>query len=218
MLFPAHTSALHRIMDLRPYILHCDDALIVLNKPAGIAVHPGPRTPASLEDGLVSLRLGRRSSPIIMHRLDRDTGGCLLLARTADARRWITQAFEARAIAKTYRAKVSAPIDPPEGMIDAPLAKVSSAENGWRMVVRTDGDPARTRYHTLEDGQVELQPETGRTHQLRVHMAHLGAPIIGDPVYGAGGGPLCLYARALAIPCPDGTVLRVSAPPPEHMV
>lgn len=204
-------------MDLRPYILHCDDALIVLNKPAGLAVHPGPRTRTSLEDGLASLRLGRRSSPTIMHRLDRDTAGCLLLARTADARRWITQAFEARAIAKTYHARVVGPLDPAEGLIDAPLAKISSAGAGWRMLVRTDGDPASTRYRTLADGMIELTPETGRTHQLRVHLAHLGAPIVGDPVYGAGDGPLCLYARALRIPRRDGTLLTVEAPPPAHM-
>lgn len=204
-------------MDLRPYILHCDDALIVLNKPAGLAVHPGPRTPASLEDGLASLRLGRRSSPTIMHRLDRDTAGCLLLARTADARRWVTQAFEARAIAKTYHARIAAPLDPPEDLIDAPLVKVSNRETGWRMMVRADGDPALTRYRMLGADLVELMPQTGRTHQLRVHLAHRGAPILGDPVYGAGEGPLCLYARALAVPLPDGTVLAVAAPPPEHM-
>lgn len=208
-----------------PAILYRDDDLLVIDKPAGLAVHPGPRTPDSLEDRLDALRLGRRRRPTIMHRLDRDTAGCLALARTAEARRWLQQAFETRRVVKRYWALVAGLPDAAEGVIDAPLRKISSAETGWRMMVDPMGERAFTRWRLLailvQDpavSLVELTPETGRTHQLRVHCAALGWPIVGDPVYGAADGIYTrLFARQLILPLPDGGEADVRAAPPPHM-
>ena len=104
----------------------------------------------------------------------------------------------------------------PAGLVDAPLAKISSAAAGWRMVVDPAGKPARTHWRVLDAASrlVEFRPETGRTHQIRVHAARIGAPIAGDPVYGDGLGPMMLHARSLAITLPDGPVIRAVADPP----
>jgi tRNA pseudouridine32 synthase/23S rRNA pseudouridine746 synthase len=101
-------------------------------------------------------------------------------------------------------------------LVDAPLKKVSTAETGWRMVVRRDGKPARTHWRVLDAATrlVEFRPETGRTHQIRVHAARTGCPIAGDPIYGGGVGPMRLHARSLAITLPDGQRLETSCDPP----
>jgi tRNA pseudouridine32 synthase/23S rRNA pseudouridine746 synthase len=200
-------------------ILHIDAHLLVIDKPAGLAVHPGPKTPDSLEDHLHGLREGFQRRPQPAHRLDRDTSGCLILARHPRALKRLTQLFEAGRIGKTYLAVVDGTPDEDEGRIDAPLFKISSAEAGWRMIVDPRGKTAATRWRVLRrDGTrslVEFNPETGRTHQVRVHAASIGHPILGDPVYGAAGGPMRLHARAVSIPYREGEAeVVVEAPFP----
>lgn len=202
-------------------VLYIDAHLLVIDKPAGLAVHRGPRTPHNLEQRLGELRFGFQRLPQPAHRLDRDTSGCLLLARHLKALKRIGALFEAGAIGKTYWAIVDGVPATDEGVIDAPLAKVSSREQGWRMVVDARaGKPARTRWRLLAEGSgqswVEFQPETGRTHQIRVHAAHIGHPLAGDPVYGTGAAPMRLHARRLVVPfrAADGAV-DVTAPLPD---
>lgn len=197
-------------------------ALMVIDKPAGLAVHPGPRTEESLETMLEQLRFGYTEAPVPMHRLDRDTSGCLLLSRRRSANRRLAALLEARRIGKTYWALTSGVPPAQSGTIDAPLRKISSPQAGWRMVVDASGQSARTHWQVLgtADGRawLELTPETGRTHQLRIHLAHLGCPIAGDPVYGDGIGSMLLHARSLTIPWQDDAPpLTVTAQPPPLM-
>ncbi len=189
--------------------------VVIIDKPAGLAVHPGPKTPDSLEDHLPALANGG-FVPVAAHRLDRDTSGCLAVARTRRGAKWLSAAFEERKVEKVYLAILLSLPATAEGVVDAPLIKVSSAEAGWRMVVRRDGKAARTHWRVLDPVTqiVELHPETGRTHQIRVHAAHIGCPIAGDPVYGDGAGSMRLHARALVITLPDGQRLAASCDPP----
>jgi RluA family pseudouridine synthase len=202
---------------LRARILHLDPEVMVLDKPQGLPV--SARHGESLEAFLPSLRLGKRRDPQPAHRLDQDTAGCLVLGRTAPMLARINALFAERRVAKTYWAVVRGGPAGDSGVIDAPLLKVSSAAKGWRMVVDAKGDPARTGWRVLGRGEgitlLEMAPETGRTHQLRVHCAHLGCPILGDGMYGGGPGALHLLARAIELPLDP--VLRVEAPVPDHM-
>jgi len=207
-------------MDLTRRILKIDAHLLILDKPAGLAVHPGPRTPHSLEAHLMGLREGFVRSPQPAHRLDRDTSGCLVLARHPKALKRLTQLFEAGRVGKTYWALVDGAPEGDHGMVDAPLFKVSTAADGWRMVIDPRGKAARTRWQVLERGSrslIAFMPETGRTHQVRVHAASLSTPIAGDPVYGAGEGPMLLHAREVMVPYVEGGVpVTAVAPLPEH--
>jgi tRNA pseudouridine32 synthase/23S rRNA pseudouridine746 synthase len=189
--------------------------VVIIDKPAGLAVHPGPKTPDSLEDHLPALANGG-FVPVAAHRLDRDTSGCLAIARTRRGAKWLSAAFEERKAEKTYWAILSSVPATSEGLVDAPLIKVSTAETGWRMLVRRNGKPARTHWRVLDAATrlVEFRPETGRTHQIRVHAARIGCPIAGDPVYGDGIGPMRLHAHGLAITLPDGQRLEASCDPP----
>lgn len=200
-------------------ILHKDAHCVIINKPAGLAVHPGPRTPHSLEDHLPALArtLGQKRLPTLMHRLDRDTSGCLLLARTAASTRALAQIIEARKLQKTYIAVLEKCPEAQQGTIDAPLAKISSKEAGWRMVIdKKNGKPAITEWQILDSSTalVSFCPRTGRTHQLRVHATIIGGAICGDPIYGASSGPMRLHARNLAFEHPDGAAVTVTAPLP----
>jgi tRNA pseudouridine32 synthase/23S rRNA pseudouridine746 synthase len=201
-------------------ILHLAADWLAIDKPAGMAVHPGPQTPHSLEDYLPALarHLGQRRPPVLMHRLDRDTSGCLLLARSGEGRRWLAQLFEARQVHKTYLAQLASLPEADTGEVDAPLAKISSAEAGWRMVVDpAQGKTALTRWRVLDRhaGLVALMPATGRTHQLRVHATLIGGAIRGDPVYGASdGGGMRLHAHGLILPQAGGVGERIVAPVP----
>ncbi len=208
------------VNDYARRILAIDAHVLILDKPAGIAVHPGPATPRSLEAQLIHLREGFVRRPQPAHRLDRDTSGCLVLARHPKALRRLTTLFADGRIGKTYWAIVDGAPANDAGEIDAPLHKVSTAADGWRMVVDPVGRRATTRWQVLERGSrslIEFSPTTGRTHQVRVHAALLGTPIAGDPVYGAGQGPMLLHARHVVVPyADDRPPIEATAPLPAY--
>ncbi len=207
-------------------LLHRDTHLVIIDKPAGMAVHPGPKTPDSLEDFLPDLAFGNQRLPVMAHRLDRDTSGCLVIARHPKAIKRVSALFEAGQVHKLYWAVLDTMPEADSGTIDAPLLKISSAEAGWRMVIDKRGKRAVTHWQVIDRAArlVEFRPETGRTHQLRVHAASMGHPIIGDPVYGdgrlglagkaAGGGPMRLHARAITLPYDEAAPLAITAPLP----
>ncbi|TDH57927.1 RNA pseudouridine synthase [Dankookia rubra] len=193
--------------------------MLILDKPPGLAVHRGPRGGASLEDWLPALAMGRKRLPQPAHRLDADTAGCLVLGRTKPMLATLGALFAAGRAEKTYWAVVRGAPPQAAGTVDAPLLKRSTARDGWWMAVDPAGQPARTAWRVLGAAAgltwLELRPRTGRTHQIRVHCAHLGCPILGDARYGGGEGRLHLLARAIALPLdpPRAAV----APPPPHM-
>lgn len=202
-------------------ILFVDGEAIVIDKPAGLPVDRPRDGALSLENHLEALRLGFRRWPTAVHRLDRDTSGCLLLARNPKAAVRFGRAFEAGEVEKRYLAVLDGTVEG-EGVVDLALGKRSSVAAGWRMVADPAGKAARTRWRALEvrDGRtlVEFRPETGRTHQIRVHAATgLGAPVAGDPVYGrAAREGMLLHAAALTVPRPGKEPIAAEAPLPER--
>ena len=211
-------------LDLEARLLYRDALMLVVDKPAGIAVHRGPKGGANLEDGFGALRFGLPRDPALAHRLDRDTAGCLVLGRHRKALEKLGLLFKQGKIAKTYWAVVEGEPDGDEGLIDLPLGRLD-AERGWWMKVDPAGQPSRTRWRVMararDRAAVALEPLTGRTHQLRVHCAAQGWPILGDPIYGGGRGgavPLQLLARAVAVPLyRNRDPVAVEAPVPPHM-
>ncbi|WP_299439454.1 RluA family pseudouridine synthase [uncultured Rhodospira sp.] len=219
------------LKDLRAAILHQDDWLIAINKPAGLATQGGTGLTHHLDAMLDGLkRHPGEERPRLVHRLDKDTSGVLLLARSAAAARALTQAFRDRATRKVYWALVAGVPKPRAGTIRAALAKEGGAK-GERMVwTEDDGKPAVTDYQVVDDaGPVSwlwMEPRTGRTHQLRAHAVVLGTPILGDGKYGGQGAfvggievarRMHLHARLLALPHPAGGRLVIEAPLPPHM-
>lgn len=204
-------------------VLFIDGEAIVIDKPAGLAVHPGSRTPESLEDYLHHLRFGFRRLPLPVHRLDRDTSGCLLLARNPKAHKRFQRAFEDKKVTKTYVAVLDGVPAEESGTVDLALGKTSTAEDGWRMVPDPSGRSAVTHWRVAcaRDGRavIVFTPETGRTHQIRVHAAEgIGIPISGDPIYGAGKGPMLLHALSLRVEREGKPPIEAAAPLPPTFV
>ncbi len=202
-------------------ILFTDAEAIVIDKPAGLPVDTPRRGGDSIVSRLDELRFGFRRRPTPMHRLDQDTSGCLLLARSPRSRAELQQAFEARRVEKFYLAVIAGEIGEVEGTIDRPLAKTSSADAGWRMVADPDGQQAVTHWRriAMRDGNtlVEFRPETGRTHQIRVHAREaFGRGIVGDRVYGVPGGPMLLHASRIVVPRDGKPAIDVTAPLPDY--
>jgi tRNA pseudouridine32 synthase/23S rRNA pseudouridine746 synthase len=205
------------------YVLFIDGEAIVIDKPAGLAVHPGSKTRESLEDYLHHFRFGFQRLPLPVHRLDRDTSGCLLLARNPKAHKRFQRAFEEKKVAKAYIAVLDGVPEAGAGTIDIPLGKVSTAEEGWRIVPDPRGKTAVSHWRVaaVRDGRAVIifTPETGRTHQLRVHAAEgLGIPISGDPVYGAGKGPMLLHAHKFEMERGDKPPVLAVAPLPPTFI
>ena len=206
---------------LKDRILFIDGEAIVLDKPAGLPVDPPKRGGDSLAARIPELKCGFQRPPAVMHRLDQDTSGCLLLARNPKARAAFQQAFEARAVEKYYLAVVGSEIEGDEGVIDLAVAKISSADAGWRMVGDPAGQAAVTHWRKIKvrEGRtlVEFRPLTGRTHQIRVHARlGFGSGIVGDRVYGIPGGPMLLHASRLVVPRAGKDAIDVTAPLPEY--
>ena len=206
---------------LDEHILFIDGEAIVIDKPSGLPVDPPRDGSISLENHLLSLSFGFKRWPSAVHRLDRDTSGCLLLARNPKAHKRFALAFEEGKVQKTYLAILDGVPSEQEGVIDLPLAKVSTRESGWRMVGDARGKPATTAWRLVAEvngrALVEFKPATGRTHQIRVHAATgIGGPILGDPVYGKGGGVTLLHALKIIVPRDDKPWIKASAPMPER--
>jgi tRNA pseudouridine32 synthase/23S rRNA pseudouridine746 synthase len=211
-------------------LLHRDGLMLVIDKPAGIAVHRGPKGGENLEAYFDALRFGLPRNPALAHRLDRDTSGCLVLGRHRKALQRLMQLFKQGRVEKTYWAVVEGGPATEAGEIDLPLGRLD-ADRGWWMKVDPTGLPSQTRWRVLGRGVspqgkpiafVELEPLTGRTHQLRVHCAAMGWPILGDPIYGsgraAGAPPLHLHARRIVVPIDKHKPpTAVKAPVPAHM-
>jgi tRNA pseudouridine32 synthase/23S rRNA pseudouridine746 synthase len=232
-------------------LLYRDGLMLVIDKPAGLAVHKGPpRTDGGrecLQDHFDELRFGLPRAPSLAHRLDRDTSGCLVLGRHRKALAQLGKLFRNGAVAKTYWAVVEGTPDTDEGVIELPLGRLD-VTRGWWMKHDPEGQPAVTRWRLLGgsgdarpdpegyavgsppagEGKskrltwLALEPLTGRTHQLRVHCAEMGWPVLGDAIYGtaprSGGPPLHLHAREIAVPLyKNRAPIRVTAPVPAHM-
>jgi tRNA pseudouridine32 synthase/23S rRNA pseudouridine746 synthase len=219
-------------MNLEDRILFVDAEVIVIDKPEGLPVDAPRAGGDSIEARIGELALGFKRPPVPMHRLDRDTSGCLLLARNPRARAAVQQAFEQGSVGKCYLAVLDGAIEGDEGLIDLPVAKISSAAGGWRMVVDKGGKESATRWRKIAeaDGQslVEFTPLSGRTHQIRVHAARgLGAAVVGDPVYSLpddaelGGMTLpdsgmLLHSWRIVVPRDPKPPIDVTAPVPER--
>jgi tRNA pseudouridine32 synthase/23S rRNA pseudouridine746 synthase len=249
-------------------LLYRDGLMLVIDKPAGFAVHRGPNGGESLEDHFDALRFGLPRSPALAHRLDRDTSGCLVLGRHRKALAQLGKLFKNGDIGKTYWAVVEGSPEADEGVIELPLGR-RDVTRGWWMKPDPGGQPAATKWQVMgrssltSRGEVDLpkagrvgasdgaasphpdaaltravdpppagegrpltwlalEPLTGRTHQLRVHCAEMGWPILGDAIYGSAprtGGPIPhLHSREVVVPLyKNRAPIRIAAPPPPHM-
>jgi tRNA pseudouridine32 synthase / 23S rRNA pseudouridine746 synthase len=219
--------------DLVDRILYRDGLMLVVDKPAGLPVHRGPKGGGALEDHFDALRFGLPRAPALAHRLDKDTSGCLVLGRHRKALAHLGLLFKHGKIGKTYWAVVEGGPDSDEGTIDMPLGRLNQ-ERGWWMKPDPQGLPSLTTWKVLgrsaagpqpglgKMAWLALTPVTGRTHQLRVHCAASGWPIAGDDIYGNAlrftGPPQMLHAREVVVPISKNKpAVRVIAPVPDHM-
>jgi len=216
--------------DLKSRVLYRDDHVIVIDKPAGLAVQGGPGIRRHLDAMLSALRFDADQPPRLVHRLDRDTSGVLVLARTAEAASKLAAVFRSKDAQKIYWAVVVGVPRPAEGVVDLALAK-KPGRWGERVGTHDDGKQATTTYRVIERAGREaawvvFEPLTGRTHQIRVHAVALGTPILGDGKYGGCAAflegesiakKLHLHARAIRMPHPAGGTLEAEAPMPPHM-
>ena len=248
--------------EIQARVLHRDGLMLVIDKPAGLPVHRGPKGGANLESSFDALRFGLPRPPVLAHRLDKDTSGCLVLGRHRKATASLGLLFKHGKISKTYWAVVEGGPVEDQGTIDMPLGRLN-AERGWWQKPDADGQPATTHWKVLGRGffspprcgegsgvgvnssrillvdppaqpspasgkgvgqltWLALEPVTGRTHQLRVHCAAMGWPIIGDNIYGSGprfGEPILhLHSRAIGIPISKNKEpVHVVAPAPPHL-
>src|SRR3954469_5255998 len=216
------------IQFVRDMVIHEEPGAFVLNKPPGLATQGGTKTNQHLDrllDGLAD----EGGRPKLVHRLDKDTSGALLVARSARSAGHFAKAFSGREARKVYWAIVVGDVGPNEGVIDAPLAKQPGTGGEKMHISEEHGLPAKTRWRVIDRAGnraawVELQPLTGRTHQLRAHMASMGHPIVGDAKYGGSeafltGGisrKLHLHARRIRIDAPDNGAIDVTAELPVH--
>jgi tRNA pseudouridine32 synthase/23S rRNA pseudouridine746 synthase len=229
--------------DLLDRVLYRDGLMLVVDKPAGLPVHRGPKGGGALEDHFDALRFGLPRAPALAHRLDKDTSGCLVLGRHRKALAHLGLLFKHGKIGKTYWAVVEGGPEVDEGTIDLPLGRLNE-ERGWWMKPDPQGLPSMTTWKVMGrsaagaqgEGQtgeggpggnarftwLALTPVTGRTHQLRVHCAASGWPIVGDTIYGNAprftGSPQMLHAREVEVPISKSKPpVKVTAPVPDHM-
>ena len=210
-------------------VIHRDAQAIVLNKPPGLATQGGTKTHDHVDGLLDALSFERDDRPKLVHRLDKDTSGALLIARSPRAAAFFSKRFSGRSAKKVYWALVVGVPEIADGLIDLPLAKQPGTGGEKMHVDEENGAPATSRYRVIERAGnraawIELQPQTGRTHQLRVHMAAIGHPIVGDGKYGGQesfltGGisrKMHLHARRIRIDHPDGGKFEATADLPTH--
>jgi len=214
--------------EIQARVLHRDGLILAIDKPAGLAVHAGPSGAPNLEECFDALRFGLARPPALAHRLDADTSGVLVLGRHSKALSKLGRLFSGRDTQKTYWAIVEGAPPADEGVFDWPLLKLNT-RTGWSVRVTQNGSKgaqtAITRFRVLGRGPgmtwLELSPETGRTHQIRVHCAHAGCAVIGDRLYGRAtpGQQLHLQSHAIVLPLSTNKPpVRVEAPPPPHML
>lgn len=217
------------IAAVRSWVIHEDAHVIAFSKPPGLSSQGGRIQAHTLDDLLWAFARSNGKRPELVHRLDRDTSGVILAAKTKPAASFLGKALQMRRFRKQYLALLSAAPEPASATIDAPLRREEIGRESYMRVVAFDAQGAQgsqSKYRTLASGPegavVELEPLTGRMHQLRVHMAHIGRPLIGDVRYGGalttavGPAPrLMLHAARLSFPHPEGGTTTVEAPPPE---
>jgi len=206
-------------------LLYRDGLMLVVDKPAGLPVHRGPKGGDAFEDYFDALRFGLPRAPALAHRLDRHTTGCLVLGRHRKALALLGKLFKQGKVGKCYWAVVEGGPDAAEGRIDIPLSKRDESR-GWWMKADKAGLPSTSTWTVLGRGSgltwLALEPVTGRTHQLRVHCAEMGWPIVGDNIYGkaarTGDTALHLHSREVTVPISKNKpAVKVIAPVPEHM-
>jgi tRNA pseudouridine32 synthase / 23S rRNA pseudouridine746 synthase len=219
--------------DMLARVLYRDGLMLIVDKPAGLAVHRGSKGGASLEDYFDALRFGLPRPPALAHRLDKDTSGCLVLGRHRKALAHLGLLFKHGKVGKTYWAVVEGGPDANEGTVELSLGRLDETR-GWWMKPDPNGLPSVTTWRVLGRSSVTgaeggtkltwlaLTPVTGRTHQLRVHCAASGWPIVGDNIYGTAprftGPPQALHAREVVVPISKNKApVRVTAPVPDHM-
>lgn len=226
---PAPSLTADEIALVRSLVIHEDADILALNKPAGLSSQGGRGQVHTLDEMLFAFAKASGNRPRLIHRLDRDTSGVILTARTKPAAGFLGKALMGRKFRKTYLAIVGGAPVPPTGLIETPLRRDESGREAFMRICEPDhpdAETAKSRYRTLAQASgvalLELSPETGRMHQLRVHLASIGHPIAGDARYGGAlmlaGAPvprLMLHAAALEFPHPAGGKRRITAPPPE---